>query len=79
MKNAEKLTLQRPVALFILAILWIIIYTSCTNGNANIGIQTSLTNSTIAPEPTPPVSTSAVGPIADAATIIAREEVPILC
>jgi peptidoglycan/xylan/chitin deacetylase (PgdA/CDA1 family) len=70
MKNFPKLTVQH-ISLFMLACLWLTIHSGCS-GETQAKMPNAIVANVIAPEPALPA-------IADAATILNRPQVPILC
>ncbi|MDP4263878.1 MAG: polysaccharide deacetylase family protein [Bacteroidota bacterium] len=73
MKNVLELTVQR-ISLFILLALPVTLYSGCDSDSQPAKPASPPAPKTVAAE-TPPVN----GPMADAATILHRTEVPILC
>lgn len=65
-------------ALILLSLSFTLFFTDCTTGPANMGIEASLAN-VLTPDPTPTVTPSIENPVKDAAAILAKQEVPILC
>jgi len=69
--------------LILLSAFVLFLYTDCTNSSANVAMNASVANP-LSPNPTPTVApateTSNIGtPPVDAAAILAKQEVPILC
>jgi hypothetical protein len=69
--------------LILLCAFVIFLYTDCTNSSANMALKASVA-SALSPNPTPTVTPGAEPsnikiPPGDAAAILAKQEVPILC
>jgi peptidoglycan/xylan/chitin deacetylase (PgdA/CDA1 family) len=84
LSNIRTMNPVKPkLALILLSVLFLFIYTGCINSSANMAIDAAAGN-VLSPDPAPAVTpkteTLIIGnPAGDAASILAKEEVPILC